>query len=150
MSVKVDSFSLFFLWKKLLKEGLNLAQKRLQLITSMSPLLDSLSGDRFASGRGFKSLVKSKPFLHCVENMSFVELKYFFDIVLKNRVIGGQEHKLLNCWHPDAQDYLSVISDLKVVTSKLYDPKVRLKDDDLDKSWLCIRPPISQKSESFL
>lgn len=115
-------------------------------IDNVNHYLDSLSGDRFASGRGFKSLVKSKPFLHCVENMSFVELKYFFDIVLKNRVIGGQEHKLLNCWHPDAQDYLSVISDLKVVTSKLYDPKVRLKDDDLSiKVGFAFAPQLAKK-----
>ena len=108
--------------------------------------LDELSKDRNASGRGFRNLVKSNPFLYCLENMSFVELKYFFDIVLKNRVIRGQEHKFLNCWHPDAQDYLSVVSDLKVVTSKLYDPKVRLKDDDLSiKVGFAFAPQLAKK-----
>ncbi|CAI4051199.1 hypothetical protein SKDZ_15G1580 [Saccharomyces kudriavzevii ZP591] len=100
-------------------------------IDGVNDYLDELSKERNTSGRGFKDLVNSKPFLSCLESMSFVELKYFFDIVLKNRVIGGQEHRFLNCWHPDAQDYLSVVSDLKVVTSKLYDPRVRLKNDDL-------------------
>ncbi|CAI4052902.1 hypothetical protein SUVZ_15G1560 [Saccharomyces uvarum] len=120
--------------------------RKLITIDNINDYLDELSKEMNASGRGFKNLVKAKPFLHCLENMTFVELKYFFDIVLKNRVIGGQEHKLLNCWHPDAQDYLSVVSDLRVVTSKLYDPGVRLKNDDLSiKVGFAFAPQLAKK-----
>ncbi|CAI4036324.1 hypothetical protein SMKI_15G1630 [Saccharomyces mikatae IFO 1815] len=115
-------------------------------IDGINSTLDELSKDRSTSGRGFKNLVKSSPFLHCLESMSFVELKYFFDILLKSRVIGGQEHKFLSCWHPDAQDYLSVVSDLKVVASKLYDPRVRLKNDDLTiKVGFAFAPQLAKK-----
>ncbi|EJS41768.1 dnl4p [Saccharomyces arboricola H-6] len=147
-------------WKQYVGKGRNLssllveeiAKRRLEpngkvnTIDDVNGYLDELSKERNTHGRGFKNLIKSKSFMYCLQNMGFVELKYFFDIVLKNRVIGGQEHKFLNCWHPDAQDYLSVVSDLKVVTSKLYNPTVRLKDDDLSiKVGFAFAPQLAKK-----
>ncbi|CAR27054.1 hypothetical protein ZYGR_0I03270 [Zygosaccharomyces rouxii] len=100
-------------------------------IDKLNECLDQLAEERNTKGRGFKSLADSSVFKYCLENMSFTEMKYYFDIILKSRVIGGQEHKFLNCWHPDARDYLSVVSDLKTVADKLWDPSHRLKNDDL-------------------
>lgn len=99
-------------------------------IDKLNECLDHLVEERNAKG-GFKGLSDSPTFNFCLQNMSFIELRFFFDIVLKNRVIGGQEHKLLNCWHPDALDYLSVVSDLETVASRLWDPEHRLRRDDL-------------------
>lgn len=100
-------------------------------IEKLNTCLDKLHEEHHVKGRGFRGVSESPVFNYCLENMSYLELKYFFDILLKNRVIGGQEHKFLNCWHPDAQDYLSVVSDLKTVAEKLWDPSCRLKSDDL-------------------
>lgn len=100
-------------------------------IDKLNECLDQLVEERNTKGRGFKGLSESPIFRFCLENMSFIELKYLFDIILKNRLIGGQEHKFLNCWHPDAQDYLSVVSDLKTVAYKLWNPAYRLRNDDL-------------------
>lgn len=99
-------------------------------IDALNECLDRLVEERNAKG-GFKGLSESPTFNFCLQNMGFVELRYFFDIILKNRVIGGQEDKLLNCWHPDALDYLSVVSDLETVAVRLWDPHHRLRRDDL-------------------
>ncbi|QLG74414.1 hypothetical protein HG535_0G02970 [Zygotorulaspora mrakii] len=100
-------------------------------IDKLNEFLDKLAEERGTKGRGYVGVIESTAFKYCLENMSYMELKYLFDIILKSRVIGGQEHKFLNCWHPDAEDYLSVVSDLKLVASKLWDPNFRLKNDDL-------------------
>lgn len=100
-------------------------------IDRLNECLDKLAEERNSKGRGFKKLADSPTFKFCLENMSFIELQFFFDILLKNRVIGGQEHKFLNAWHPDAQDYLSVVSDLRTVTTRLWDPEIRLQNNDL-------------------
>ena len=100
-------------------------------IDELNTKLDELAIERNTKDRGYISLANSDIFQYCLQNMSFIEMKYFFDILLKNRVVGGHEHKILNCWHPDARDYLSVVSDLRIVTQRLWDPKVRLEQDDL-------------------
>ncbi|QLQ82210.1 hypothetical protein HG537_0G04650 [Torulaspora globosa] len=99
-------------------------------IDKLNECLDQLVEERNAKG-GFKGLSESPTFNFCLQNMTFVELKFFFDIILKYRLIGGQEDKLLSCWHPDAPEYLSVVSDLKTVTKRLWNPENRLRHDDL-------------------
>lgn len=99
-------------------------------IDKLNECLDQLVEERNAKG-GFKGLSDSSTFIFCLQNMSFVELKFFFDIILKYRLIGGQEDKLLRCWHPDAPEYLSVVSDLKTVANRLWNPENRLRYDDL-------------------
>lgn len=100
-------------------------------IDQLNNRLDQLAEERGIHGRGYRGLSESPSFKYCLENMTFTELKYYFDIILKGRVIGGQEHKFLNCWHPDARDYLSVVSDLKTVAQKLWNPGQRLRNDEL-------------------
>ena len=100
-------------------------------IGRLNDILDSLAKAASLSVRGFKNLAAFPDFKLCLDNMSFLELTYFFDILLKARIIGGQEHKLLNAWHQDAEDYLGVVSDLRIVTRKLWDPKFRLASEEL-------------------
>ncbi|GMM55254.1 DNA ligase (ATP) [Maudiozyma humilis] len=108
-------------------------QERVKNITidELNSKLEALANERNTKGRGYKNLSESPIFRYFLEHMSFVELKYLFNILLRNKVIGGLEHKLLYCWHPDARDYLSVVSDIRLVTQKLWDPSVRLGQDDL-------------------
>lgn len=101
-------------------------------IDGLNEKLDELAKE--ASGKkawGTTGLSESHSFQFCLKNLSFLELRYFFDIVLKNRVIGGLEHKFLACWHPDAQIYLGVVTDLKILSKKLWNPSVRLDKRDL-------------------
>lgn len=100
-------------------------------IDALNKCLDELSKEASAKKWGFNGLSKSPSFQNCLQNMSFSEQRYFFDIILKTRVIGGLEHKFLNCWHPDAQDYLGVVSDLKVLSETLWNPTMRLGKNEL-------------------
>ncbi|SCU80957.1 LADA_0B10440g1_1 [Lachancea dasiensis] len=100
-------------------------------IDKVNEKLTDLSKEASAKKWGFTGLFESPSFQYCMRNMTFRELKYFFDIILKARIIGGLEHKFLSCWHPNAQDYLGVVSDLKILSQKLWDPFIRLGRQDL-------------------
>lgn len=100
-------------------------------IDDLNGYLDQLAIERTEQGRSFKNLANSDIMNKCLTSMTFLEMQYFFDILLKNRPLGGHEHKLLICWHPDAQDYLSVVSDLETVAKRLWDPSQRLGNQDL-------------------
>ena len=100
-------------------------------IDELNSKLEELANDRSHKGKGYSSLAESHIFRYLMDHMSIVELKHLFDILLRSKVIGGLEHKFLYCWHPDARDYLSVVSDLRLVTQKLWDPNVRLGHEDL-------------------
>ncbi|SCU87585.1 LAME_0D10682g1_1 [Lachancea meyersii CBS 8951] len=133
-------------WKQYAARGTNLSafcveeiakrRKEPEVVTAMSidklnEVLNELSKEASTKKWGFTGLSDSPSFKYCLQNMSFLELRYFFDVILKVRVIGGLEHKFLSCWHPDAQDYLGVVSDLKVLADKLWDPLMRLGRKEL-------------------
>lgn len=128
-SVKLSKFCVDEIKKRRSEPQITAGQRI--TIDQLNDLLDKLTIERSSQGRSFKNLANSEIFQVCFEKMTYMELQYFFDILLKNRPIGGHEHKLLNCWHPDAQDYLSVVSDLQTVTKKLWDPTQRLGNKDL-------------------
>lgn len=92
--------------------------------------LDQLATRPTRPSGGVTNLVKSDLWQDIMNRLTFTELKYFFDIILKIRIMGSQENTLLYSWHPDARDYLSVVSDLHSVTQKLFDPQVRLQNDE--------------------
>ncbi|CAM9015651.1 unnamed protein product [Wickerhamomyces anomalus] len=94
-------------------------------IGELNQILDKLA--RFDSKREEQIEILS----YLIENMSFLELQYFFDILLKKNVVRNMENRILNSWHPDAQQYLSVVTSLKTVAYKLYDPSKRLNEHDL-------------------
>lgn len=94
-------------------------------ITEVNQILDRLA--RF----DLKKEEQIEILSYLLENMSFMELKYFFDILLKKNIVRNMENRLLNTWHPDAQQYLSVVTSLKTMAYKLYDPSERLNKEDL-------------------
>lgn len=100
-------------------------------IDKLNECLNDIAAIRNKKGKGGKKLSEIKSLKFCLESMSYTELQYFFDILLKDRIIGGLEHKFLNCWHPDAKDYLSVVSDLRILSNKLWNPTERLNSKDL-------------------
>lgn len=99
-------------------------------VKQLNDLLDTLSQERIVNSH--KNLVNSVPFMHCLNNMSFLELKFFFDILLKRKILNGLENTFLAIWHPDAKRYLNIVSDLKILTETLFDPTKRLNDNDWD------------------
>ncbi|ODV71042.1 DNA ligase (ATP) DNL4 [Cyberlindnera jadinii NRRL Y-1542] len=68
---------------------------------------------------------------HCLDNMCFVEVRYFLDILLKKNIVRNMENTVLYMWHPDAVNYLKVVSDLRHLCDKLYDPGKRLSQAEL-------------------
>ncbi|KAL6942478.1 hypothetical protein ACO0QE_003653 [Hanseniaspora vineae] len=65
--------------------------------------------------------------------MSAVEVSYLFDILLKYRVLSSTlEKKLLHAFHPQAEVYLSVVSDLKSLCETLADPSKRLNSQSAE------------------
>lgn len=94
-------------------------------ITEVNQILDKLA--RFDCKKDQQDEILS----YLLENMSFLELQYFFDILLKKNVVRNMENRLLNAWHPDAQQYLSAVTSLKTVAYRLYDPSKRLGQHDL-------------------
>lgn len=100
-------------------------------IDQLNGHLDEIAQAGNGKRMGHMALLDSRAFNYCLKHMTFEELKFFFDILLKTRVISGLEVKFLNAWHPDAQDYLSVVSDLYVLSQRLYDPNERLRKVDL-------------------
>lgn len=94
--------------------------KRLQETTSNTPVtidmpnecLDELCIEHNSKEPGYKGLTNSTLFRCRMEELSFIELGYFFfDIILSVRAIGGLENMFVNRWHPDARDCLSILSD---------------------------------------
>ncbi|CDO93444.1 unnamed protein product [Kluyveromyces dobzhanskii CBS 2104] len=100
-------------------------------IDELNGYLDEIKQEGNGKRMGYMALTDSKAFNYCLNHMKFTEMKFFFDIILKTRVISGQENKFLAAWHPDAVDYLSVVSDLDVLSKRLYDPTERLRQTDL-------------------
>ena len=100
-------------------------------IEKLNECLNDIAAIRNKKGKGGKKLSEIKSLMFCLESMSYTKLEYFFDILLKDRIIGGLEHKFLNCWHPDAKDYLRVVSDLRILSKKLWNPTERLNSKDL-------------------
>ncbi|KAH3685936.1 hypothetical protein WICPIJ_003090 [Wickerhamomyces pijperi] len=112
-------------------------------IDGLNDVLDQLcqfEGDKLKQSVLIKELISV---------MSELELKYFFDIVLKVNLMGWSELDLLRLWHPDGVRYLNVISDLQVWCRDLQDPNVRLSDSQLDVKVLqAFAPQLSKKIAS--
>lgn len=111
------------------KEPLMDRQQRVSIDT-VNDWLNQLAERPTRPAGGVNNLVKSELWQDIMNKLSYLELKYFFDIILKIKVMGSQENTLLYAWHPDARDYLSVVSDLYSVTQKLFDPEKRLQNDE--------------------
>lgn len=100
-------------------------------IDELNLILDNLATQQGQRSAPKRNILGETTLLSCLDSMSFLELKYFFDIILKYRMIGSLENMFLKCWHPDAKEYLSVVSDLSILCKKLRNPKERIHDSDL-------------------
>jgi DNA ligase-4 len=69
---------------------------------------------------------------YLIDNMSFEELRYLFDILLKKNIVRNMENTILYTWHPDSISYFKVVSNLKTVCHKLYNPSTRLSKEELN------------------
>ncbi|AGO11268.1 AaceriACR008Wp [[Ashbya] aceris (nom. inval.)] len=100
-------------------------------IDDVNEMLDKLEHESNVGKWSYIGLAESPAFNYCLEHMSYIELRFFFDIVLKVPIVSGLESLLLTCWHPDAESYFKVVSDLRIVAHTLSDPNERLEKNDL-------------------
>ncbi|OLN83744.1 DNA ligase 4-like protein 2 [Colletotrichum chlorophyti] len=79
------------------------------------------------------------------ERMNPEELMWLIRIVLKQMKVGATERTLLDLWHPDGEALFSVSSSLRRVCWELYDPQVRLEQEDTGVSLMeCFQPQLAQ------
>ncbi|OAA60509.1 DNA replication and repair protein [Niveomyces insectorum RCEF 264] len=79
------------------------------------------------------------------EHMNPEELAWLIRIILKQMKIGASERTILNLWHPDGEALFSVSSSLRRVCWELYDPDVRLEQDDTGVALMqCFQPQLAQ------
>lgn len=97
-------------------------------IKQLNDLLDEISQERIINAN--VNLINSKSFIFCLNNLSFLELNFFFNILLKRKILNGLENFFLTIWHPDAKRYLNIVSNLRVLAETLSDPNKRLIDND--------------------
>ncbi|CCH62051.1 hypothetical protein TBLA_0G01040 [Henningerozyma blattae CBS 6284] len=101
-------------------------------IDKLNEILDDLVVNRQNwNNKKRSNLLQVETFKFCLENMTFIELKYFFDIIVKNKILGSLENMFLKIWHPDSKEYLSVVSDLRTLSNKLWNPSIKINNSDL-------------------
>ncbi|KAH3675172.1 hypothetical protein WICMUC_002828 [Wickerhamomyces mucosus] len=140
LSKKSETFLEIFKWKrseasrnrKFSDVCVQAIEERQQDIQGGSISIDGLNEllDKLADYENSKQ-EQTKIIKYFIENMSFLELKYTFDIIMKVNILGYVENSALVAWHPDAYDYINVVTSLQTVAYKLYDPSIRLNEDDL-------------------
>ncbi|KAF4461772.1 dna ligase 4 [Fusarium albosuccineum] len=78
-------------------------------------------------------------------HMNAEELMWLIRIVLKQMKVGATEKTFLNLWHPDGDALFSVSSSLRRVCWELYDPEVRLQQDEAGVALMqCFQPQLAQ------
>ncbi|KAK1992132.1 DNA ligase I [Colletotrichum falcatum] len=79
------------------------------------------------------------------ERMNSEELMWLIRIVLKQMKVGATERTFLDLWHPDGEALFSVSSSLQRVCWELYDPQVRLEQEDTGVRLMeCFQPQLAQ------
>ncbi|CAK7221556.1 DNA ligase (ATP) [Sporothrix curviconia] len=79
------------------------------------------------------------------EHMNPEELTWLIRIILKQMKVGASERTILNLWHPDGEALFNVSSSLRRVCWELYDPQVRLEQDDTGVALMqCFQPQLAQ------
>ncbi|KAH8880413.1 DNA replication and repair protein [Thozetella sp. PMI_491] len=78
--------------------------------------------------------------------MNAVELMWLIRIILRQMKVGATEKTMLDMWHPDAEALFSVSSNLRRVCWELWDPEIRLEDNDAPCVTLmqCYQPQLAQ------
>ncbi|CAK7236882.1 DNA ligase (ATP) [Sporothrix bragantina] len=79
------------------------------------------------------------------EHMNPEELTWLIRIILKQMKVGASERTMLNLWHPDGEALFNVSSSLRRVCWELYDPQVRLEQEDAGVALMqCFQPQLAQ------
>ncbi|PHH86573.1 hypothetical protein CDD83_10044 [Cordyceps sp. RAO-2017] len=79
------------------------------------------------------------------ERMNAEEMMWLIRIVLKQLKVGATEKTMLYLWHPDAEALFSVSSSLLRVCWELYDPAVRLEQEEAGIALMqCFQPQLAQ------
>ncbi|KAL8304679.1 hypothetical protein RB597_004234 [Gaeumannomyces tritici] len=114
-------------------------------IAEVNALLDRLSA---ASGE-----VEQLPIFQVFyERMNAEEMMWLVRIVLRQMKVGASERTFLGMWHPDGEALFSVSSSLRRVCWELYNPAVRLEQEDTGVTPMqCFQPQLAQfqMPESF-
>ncbi|GJC80891.1 DNA ligase 4 [Colletotrichum liriopes] len=99
--------------------------------------------DRLAASTG--ELENLEVFEIFYERMNSEELMWLIRIVLKQMKVGATERTFLDLWHPDGEALFSVSSSLRRVCWELYDPRVRLEQEDTGVCLMeCFQPQLAQ------
>jgi len=86
------------------------------------------------------------------KRMNAEELMWLIRIILKQMKVGATERTFLSLWHPDAEALFSVSSSLRRVCWELYDPRLRLEQEETGITLMqCFQPQLAQfqMPESF-
>lgn len=103
-------------------------------IADVNVMLDKLSA---ASGEA-EQLPLFETFY---QRMNPTELMWLIRIILKQMRVGATERTFLDLWHPDAEALFNVSSSLRRVCWELYDPAIRLDNDDTSVALMQIFQP---------
>ncbi|KAK2592702.1 DNA ligase (ATP) [Conoideocrella luteorostrata] len=77
--------------------------------------------------------------------MNAEEMLWLIRIILKQMKVGATEKTFLYLWHPDGETLFSVSSSLRRVCWELYDPEVRLENEEAGVSLMqCFQPQLAQ------
>lgn len=109
-------------------------------VTEVNDVLDKLSQNTLASDQ----LEVLDPFL---DRLTITEVRFFFQIILKESMLSFFERSFFIAWHPDAFNLYKVCNDIKKVFWLLTDPEKRLTPQQL-----CVQPMYSfipQSSKSL-
>jgi DNA ligase-4 len=77
-------------------------------------------------------------------SMDAEELMWLIRIMLRQMKVGATEKTILHIWHPDAENLFNISSSLRRVCWELYDPSVRLNNDESQIALMqCFQPQLA-------
>lgn len=107
-------------------------------ISEVNDLLDKLSAAQ-------KEEAQRSIFEEFYKRMNAEEMMWLVRIILRQMKVGATEKTFFNIWHPDADALFNISSDLRRVCWELYDPSLRLEEDDRGITLMqCFQPQLAQ------
>ncbi|RKP30746.1 ATP-dependent DNA ligase [Metschnikowia bicuspidata] len=102
----------------------NVVVKSTVSVDDVNKILDTLAKTTQADAQA--ELLR--PFM---EKLTISEVRYLFQIILKDSILSFFERSFFVTWHPDAYELYKVCSDMKKIFWALADPETRLTRDQL-------------------
>lgn len=93
-------------------------------IKEVNNLLDKLTETSHAKDQ----VALLQPF---IDRLTIAEVRYLFQIILKESILSFFERSFFIAWHPDAYELFKVCNDMKKIFWALTDPEKRLNRDQL-------------------